>query len=59
MSASFSLRENLQGGNFTWTSAGPTADGDRGKEACFGCGPEGCGVDTGMRDTVGVNPDIQ
>ncbi|CAM9890086.1 unnamed protein product, partial [Laminaria digitata] len=30
MSASFSMRENLEGGNFTWTSAGPTADGDVG-----------------------------
>ncbi|CAM9732422.1 unnamed protein product, partial [Sphacelaria rigidula] len=30
MSASFSLRESLEGGNFTWTSAGPTADGDIG-----------------------------
>ncbi|CAM9900362.1 unnamed protein product, partial [Hapterophycus canaliculatus] len=31
MSASFSMRETLEGGNFTWTSAGPTADGDIGK----------------------------
>ena len=31
MSASFSMRENLEGGNFTWTSAGPTADGDIGE----------------------------
>lgn len=31
MSASFSMRETLDGGNFTWTSAGPTADGDIGK----------------------------
>ncbi|CAN0084223.1 unnamed protein product [Scytosiphon promiscuus] len=30
MSASFSMRETLEGGNFTWTSAGPTADGDIG-----------------------------
>ncbi|CAN0254327.1 unnamed protein product, partial [Ectocarpus fasciculatus] len=28
MSASFSMRETLEGGNFTWTSVGPTADGD-------------------------------
>lgn len=31
MSASFSLRESLDGRNFTWTSAGPTADGDTGE----------------------------
>lgn len=31
MSASFSMRETLDGSNFTWTSAGPTADGDIGK----------------------------
>eukprot|EP00903_Cladosiphon_okamuranus_P011552 g10875.t1 len=30
MSASFSMRETLDGSNFTWTSAGPTADGDIG-----------------------------
>lgn len=32
MSASFSMRETLEGGNFTWTSAGPTADGDIGED---------------------------
>lgn len=31
MSASFSMRETLEGRNFTWTSAGPTADGDVGE----------------------------
>ena len=34
MSASFSMRETLEGGNFTWTSAGPTADGDIGNGFC-------------------------
>lgn len=31
MSASFSLREELEGGNFTWTSNGPTPHGDIGE----------------------------